>query len=148
MEKGIEVYFKEQLNIPKVDIKTYSPLALAYIGDAVYDLIVRTMIVSAGNMQVKKYHRTVSEIVKAKAQAGMIEVLEPHLTKEEESVYKRGRNATSYTKAKNASMIEYRRATGFEALLGYLYLQEEYTRVIDLVQLGNQLLEAAGKTGE
>ena len=75
-------------------------------------------------------------MVKASAQAEMIESLLPELTEEETAVYKRGRNAKSYTMAKNATMSDYRKATGFEALMGYLYLKEDLGRMIELIRLG------------
>lgn len=118
------------------DIKSYSPLTLAYIGDAVYELMIRTMIVGHGNAPVNKLHKRSSQLVKASTQAELIKILEPMLSEEELHVYKRGRNAKAYTTAKNASMIDYRMATGFEALIGYLYLQNNYERAIFLVRTG------------
>ena len=126
----------QQLQVGAIDAKTYSPLALAYMGDAVYEILIRTMIVGTANQQVNKYHKKASSYVKAEAQAKMIVKLEPYLTEEEEAVYKRGRNAKSYTTAKNASMIDYRMATGFEALVGYLYLKNEWNRLLQLVHIG------------
>ena len=141
MEESIMQYMKQRLGIKKVDLRTYSPLTLAYIVDSVFDVIVKTILVSKANMQVNKYHKKASSIVKAHAQAEMMNRLEAHLTEEEQDIYKRGRNATSYTKAKNASMIDYRRATGLEALVGYLYLKEDYTRLIDLLQIGLEQID-------
>lgn len=138
MEEDLIGYFKEHMNLPHRDIRSYSPLALAYIGDAVYDLLIRTEIVAKGNWQVNKYHRQVSEIVKAQAQSQLIQSLMEELTEEERDVYHRGRNANSYTKAKNASMGDYHRATGFEALIGYLYLTEQYARIAELIRLGRE----------
>lgn len=130
---------KEKLHIKKVNPGMYSPLALAYIGDTVYDTIIRTMVVSKGDMQVNKYHKKVTGYVKAEAQATAIALIEDRLTEAEHAVYKRGRNAKSYSSAKNASMIDYRRATGFEALIGYLYLDEQYERLVELVTIGLDL---------
>ena len=123
------------LSLEKQDICSYSPLTLAYIGDAVYELIVRSMIVTEGNAPVNKMHKRSSNLVKAETQANMIKYfLENDLLSEEElRVYKRGRNAQSYTKAKNASMTDYRMATGFEALVGYLYLSDQNERMMELV---------------
>ncbi len=129
-------YFKDTFHLHKMDAAAYSPLVLAYIGDAVYETIIRTLTVAHGNMQVNKMHRHDAGLLKASAQAEMIGLLEPELTKEEEAVYKRGRNAKSATSAKNATMIDYRRATGFEALLGYLYLLERFERMTDLIAMG------------
>ncbi len=135
MEESIK-YLKEQFHLGQQDIRTYSPLTLAYIGDGVYELVIRTYLVEQGNCPVNQLHRRASRLVKASAQSAMIEALEPHLTQEELQVYKRGRNAHSVTMAKNASMVDYRRATGFEAVMGYLYLKEDWKRMIDLVKIG------------
>ncbi len=124
-----------------VDIRTYSPLTLAYIGDAVYDLIIRTVIVEMGNRPANALHRMVIRYVNAGTQASMIEELQSELTEEETAVYHRGRNAKSYTAAKNASIIEYRKATGMEALCGYLYLQGRQERMLYLIR------EAIARTG-
>lgn len=136
MEESLIGYYKEQLGIQVPNLNTYSPLTLAYIGDSVFDLLVKTYYVGRENMQVNKYHHLTSGVVKAHAQAELIQALEPDLSEEELSIYKRGRNAQSYTKAKNASTIDYRMATGLEALVGYLYLKREYTRLVDLLKLG------------
>ena len=135
MDESI-IYLKEKFSLPQVDIQTYSPLTLAYIGDAAYELVVRTFLVDQGNSRPDKLHRKASSMVKAAAQAAMAEALKDSLTEEELSVYRRGRNAKSPTMAKNASMSDYRKATGFEALMGYLYLKGEQKRLIDLVYTG------------
>ena len=118
------------------DLRTYSPLTLAYIGDGVYELVIRTILVKKGNCPVNQLHRKASSLVKAGTQSSMMEVIEPMLTDEEHSVYRRGRNAHSPTMAKHATMADYRRATGFEALMGYLYLKEDYSRIVELVRKG------------
>ena len=110
------------------DLRTYSPLTLAYIGDGVYELVIRTILVKKGNCPVNQ--------LKAGTQSSMMEVIEPMLTEEEHSVYRRGRNAHSPTMAKHATMADYRRATGFEALMGYLYLKDDFSRIIELVRAG------------
>ena len=135
MEESVE-YLKQLFDLPEVKVKQYSTLTLAYIGDAAYELVVRTVLVSRANTQVNKLHHAASNLVKAETQSRMIDVLEPHFTPEEEHIYKRGRNAKSYTSAKNASITDYRRATGFEAVMGYLYLKGEFTRMLDLIKLG------------
>ena len=129
-------YLRDAFGLRDVDLRTYSPLTLPYIGDAIYDLIIRTLIVKQGNSRPEKMHKRASALVKASAQAEMIERLLPMLTEEEHAIYKRGRNAKSYTMAKNATMLDYRKATGFEALMGYLYLKEDMSRLIDLVKAG------------
>lgn len=134
MEKGIEAYIKEQFHLPDVDIKSYSPLALAYIGDSIFDLIIRTIVVGKGNTKASQLHKRTSQVVKASAQSQMVERLLPLMTQEEETIYKRGRNAKSPTMAKNATMAEYRRATGLEALMGFLYLDNQFERIVELIQ--------------
>ncbi|MBQ8527858.1 MAG: ribonuclease III [Lachnospiraceae bacterium] len=127
---------KEQFQCEPVDVRTFSPLTLAFLGDCVFDLIIRTVVVERGNRAANGLHKTKSAIVKAQSQAQMIEAILPELTDEEQSVYRRGRNAKSYTTAKNASVGDYRKATGFEALIGYLYLQDRMERVFELVKKG------------
>ena len=136
MEMKIDSYIKEQFGIKEVDIKTYSPLTLAYIGDGIFDLVIRSVIVGKCNTKASQLHYQTSHIVKAQSQAMMIEALEEELTEEEADVYRRGRNAKSPTMAKNATMADYRKATGFEALMGYLYLTDKFPRIIELTKLG------------
>ena len=136
MEKGIDQYIKEQFEIGDVDIRTYSPLALAYIGDGIFDLVIRSIVVGKGNTGANKLHQRTGQVVKASSQSAMIERLIPYLTEEELSIYKRGRNAKSPTMAKNATMSDYRRATGFEALMGYLYLDDKFERLVELIKIG------------
>lgn len=134
MEKGINAYIKEQFDIGEVDLRTYSPLALAYIGDGIFDLVIRSIVVDHGNTKASDLHRRTSHIVKANTQAKMLDVMLPHLSEEEVSIYRRGRNAKSPTMAKNATMADYRKATGFEALMGYLYLEDKFERIVELVK--------------
>ncbi len=135
MEESIK-YLKEQFGLKDVDMRTYSPQVLAYIGDAVYELIIRTVLVEQGNCQASILHKKASGYVKASAQASMILALREELTEEEHHVYKRGRNAKAFSMAKHATMSEYRHATGFEALMGHLYLTGQMIRMIDLVRMG------------
>ena len=135
METGL-CELKELFELKDRDLRTYSPLTLAYIGDGVYELVIRTILVKKGNCPVNQLHKKASSLVKAGAQSKMMELLEPDLTEEELAVYKRGRNAHSPTMAKHATMADYRRATGFEALMGYLYLKEDYSRIVELVRKG------------
>ena len=135
METGLNA-FKEALHLKPVEAGEYSPLALAYIGDAVYELAIRTLVMNRGNMQVNKMHKKSASLVKAETQANLAKLLMDDLTPEESAVYRRGRNARSATMAKHATMIDYRMATGFEALMGYLYLMGRYDRVLKLVHDG------------
>lgn len=136
MEESISLLktIKTEFACEDVDIRTYSPLALAYIGDVVYEIIIRTVVVERGNRAAQQLHKRAVKFVNASTQAAMMEALMEELSEEELAVYRRGRNAKSYTTAKNASVGDYRRATGFEALLGYLYLQDKTERVIELVK--------------
>ena len=128
---------KNVLGLKEISPAQLSPLVLAYIGDSIFDLVIKTYLLDTkGNMQVNKLNRFASNIVNAQSQSEMIGIIEPLLSPAEEAVYKRGRNAKSYTSAKNASISDYRRATGFEALMGYLYLEGEYERMIHLIKAG------------
>lgn len=143
MEESIDIFeiIRQQMDLGEVDADTYSPLTLAYIGDAIYEIVIRTMVVAKSNMQVNKLHKKSSSFVNAATQADIIKFLmdSNELTDREVAVYKRGRNAKSFTKAKNASVIDYRMATGFEALMGYLYLKGESVRMMELIKKGLKL---------
>lgn len=138
MEESIDLLdlIKKSFDLKEVDIRTYSPLTLAYIGDSIFDLIIRTVVVERGNEPANKLHRKTVTYVKAETQSAMIEALLPELSEEELAVYKRGRNAKSYTSAKNASIGDYRKATGLEALVGYLYLRGRTERILELLKNG------------
>ena len=143
MEKSLilKEMFLNEFGLEEQDLRTYSPLTLAYIGDAIFELVVRTVLVERKNTQAEKLHQAATKIVKAETQALLIEAVKDDLTEEELAVYKRGRNAKAVTRAKNATMSEYRRATGFEALLGYLYLKGDMERMIKLIRLGVEKAE-------
>lgn len=146
MEKSVGFefvsYMNELFQMEEVDIRAYSPLTLAYIGDSIYDLVIKSLVINEGNKQVSKLHQETSKLVQASAQSLMMRTMQEHLTEEEHAVYKRGRNAKSVSPAKNQSITDYRRATGFEALLGYLYLRKDYKRLLDLVKIGIDSLES------
>lgn len=141
IEFGLEHYISRIPGMEPVDPKTSSPLVLAYIGDCVFDLIVKLMVTGRGNRQVHKLHEETSCYVQASAQSFMMREMQEHLTAEEHAVYRRGRNARSVSPAKNQSITDYRRATGFEALIGYLYLNGEYERLTELVTIGLESME-------
>lgn len=136
MEKSLKELLKLNFETKDISARSYSPLVLAYIGDGIYDLIIRTVVVNRGNTQANKLHRKTSSLVKAAAQSAMMDALMELLTEEEKAVYKRGRNAKSATMAKNATMADYRKATGFEALMGYLYLENQWERMVYLIKEG------------
>lgn len=143
MEKSVNLkeVFLNEFGLEEQDLRTYSPLTLAYIGDAIFELVIRTVLVERKNTQPEKLHKAATKIVKAETQAVMIELLKEDLTEEEMAVFKRGRNAKAVTRAKNATMSEYRRATGFEALMGYLYLKGDMERMIQLISMGIERAE-------
>ena len=114
------------------DIRMYNPLVLAYVGDSVYDTFIRTMLVSNGSIQVKKLHQKSIKFVQAKAQAEITQQLHDILTEDEQDIVRRGRNTKSNSVPKNADMNDYRYATGFEALIGYLYLIGNTKRLMEL----------------
>ena len=117
------------------DVKMLNPLVLAYAGDSVYDTFVRTLLVSGGHEQVAKLHKMSIEFVKAKAQADILGEINELLTPEEQDIVRRGRNTKSSTMPKNADIIDYRYATGFEALIGYLYLTGQIDRLMEVVRM-------------
>ena len=145
MEKSVEwqfdTYMREVFQMQEVDVKEYSPLALAYIGDSIYDLVIKSIVLNEGNRPVQKLHLRTSSYVQAKAQSLMMRGMQQYLTEEEHAVYRRGRNAKSVSPAKNQSVTDYRRATGFEALLGFLYLRKDWGRLLELIKTGLDYLE-------
>lgn len=143
MEESISLLnkIKKTFDCKEVDVRAYSPLTLAFMGDCVFEIIIRSVVVERGNRQAGGLHKTKSAVVNAKVQAQMIEALMDSLTEEERAVYKRGRNAKPHTVAKNASINDYRKATGLEALYGYLYLSGQEDRILELTKLGLDLIE-------
>lgn len=129
---------RTSFGIEKVDPMTYSPLALAYLGDGVFDLVVRTIIVGRANAPAHVLHEKCSQIVMASSQANMFSLVQDELSEEELAVFKRGRNAKPRTIAKHASAHDYRIATGFESLIGFLYLTGRMDRVLWIVKKGLQ----------
>lgn len=134
MNSDIFEIIKQNMGLDDINITDYSPLTLAYIGDGIYEIVIRTVIVDEANRQANKIHKAASNLVKAGTQAKMIHYIMDDLTDEELTIYKRGRNAKAVTRAKNASMSEYRTATGFEALMGWLYLTGQSERMMKLIK--------------
>jgi ribonuclease-3 family protein len=141
MAFGLNDYLNEQFNIEPKDIRTYSPLTLAYIGDAIFDVVIRSILVNKGNTAVNKLHQRASSVVKAPTQAAMAAALMDSFTDEEADWYRRGRNSKPHTKAKNATTMDYLEATGFEAVMGYLYLTGNMDRICELVNRGIEALQ-------
>lgn len=136
VEYGFEHYIAEIPGMTRTDPESAPPLVLAYIGDCVFDLIIKLLAAGKGNRQVHKLHEETSRYVQASSQSFMMRAMQEHLSEREHAVYRRGRNTRSVTPAKNQSITDYRRATGFEALIGYLYLKHDYKRLTELVSIG------------
>lgn len=135
MEKFFDE-FRKQMHMEEVDIRTYSPLSLAYVGDSIYDFLVKFYLVSQGNRSVNDFHRLTKEYVKASEQAAILDRILPILSDEELRIVKWGRNAKSQSVPKNATKNDYQMATGFECLLGYLLLDRQYERLVECVTEG------------
>lgn len=131
MEENLK--FLEVKNYEESEVRELSPLALAYIGDACFEILVRSEILDV-RKNPNKLHRESIRFVRAKSQRELIEKVEDKLTEEEMKIFKRGRNAKSHTVPKNADPIDYRMATGLEALFGYLYLLKRYDRIRELFE--------------
>ena len=128
------------------ELITISPLVLAYLGDKVYEYYVREYLIRKNiNKKVNDLHKSAIKYVNAKAQATVIHAIEEELTEDEERIYKRGRNQKSHTSPKNADIIDYKHATGFEALIGYLYLSEDNERLKYIISKGIEIIENSMK---
>lgn len=135
MLSGLFEKFLDEFDFKQSDINQLSPLVLAYIGDAVYEVFIRTLLISEGNVPVHILHKRSTGFVKAKAQSEIIHRIMPSLTHEEFDIVRRGRNAKSGTIPKNADVTEYKYATGFESLIGFLYLKKDYDRLITIFKM-------------
>ena len=133
---------KDTFQTQEINPDQYSPLTLAYMGDCAYEIVIRTLLVHRGNAPVDKLNRKASRLAKAETQSQMITAIQEQLSEEELTMYKRGRNAKSYSSAKNASINDYRRATGFEALIGWLYLKGEFERMTQIIRMGFEAIDA------
>ena len=132
MGEDLTSLIRERFGYAETDPKQYSPLALAFVGDAVFSLLIRTKLLCERELTVNHLHKHAADFVKAEAQKNLMNAMLPKLTEEEMTVFKRGRNANSHSVAKHASVTDYRIATGFEALLGYLYLCGRTDRIMEL----------------
>jgi len=134
-------YITNYLGLERANVRTYSPLALAHIGDAVYEQIVRTIVISKGNISPNRLHKITVEYVNAKTQAQLILAIEDELTEEEKNQYRRGKNSSPGHSSKFAGLSDYLKATGFECLVGYLYLNDQYDRILELCRIGMQKIK-------
>ena len=132
---------KEQFDIKDTDINSYNPLTLAFIGDSVYEIIVRTMVVSKGNKSVNALAKDKNKLVNAKTQSRIAEILTEYYTEEETDIYRRGKNAKTANHSKSAAYSEYHRATGLEAVFGYLYLTGNLDRCLELLKTALDKIE-------
>lgn len=119
----------------------HNGLTLAYMGDAIYEVLVREYLLEQGLSKVDDLHKEAIKFTSAEGQAKAFFLIEPHLTEEELSVYKRGRNAKTDRKAKNASIMSYRHATGIEAVFGFLYIEENKPRIHELFDLITKMFD-------
>lgn len=128
----LDTFLKQFNTGENISPKQYSPLTLAYIGDAVYELFVRTYLIKDANFPVNRLHKEAIHLVNAKAQSDLFQKIKDNLSEEEMQIYKRGRNTNSHP-PKNADMVDYKSATGIEALIGYLYLMGNADRIAELL---------------
>ena len=138
---------EESLRTLILNIRTYSPGTLAFLGDAVYSLVIRTILVSKGNRQAEKLHNETTYYVRAEQQAAIGLAVYDIMTEEEKKVYRRGRNSNPYHHAKSSSLEEYLQATALEALCGYLYLQDRTDRLLELLREGIRRADRKGRLG-
>lgn len=124
-----------------IDIKTYAPLTLAYIGDDVFDLIIRTIVVNEGNVSPNMLQKKSIRYVCAPSQAKMYDAIKDSFTKKEADIARRGRNSKPNTKAKNASLEEYMKATALETVIGFLYLNDDMERIYELIKYGVKIIK-------
>ena len=116
------------------DVNMLSPLVWAYVGDSVYEMFIRTHLVNTSNAKPHKLHMESIKYVKAKAQADILKSLQEKLSDEEKDIVRRGRNTENHHVAKNANLADYAQSTGFEALIGYLYLTKQDQRLREILE--------------
>lgn len=143
IESGILQGIIEEYQLKEVNPNTYSPLSLAFIGDSVFGLVVKSVVTLWANCPANELNKKTTRYVKAVSQARIYDFLMDTqvLSEEEANIMRRGRNAKSATTAKNASVGDYRKATGLEALIGYLYLKGETNRLIEIMRSGMEVLD-------
>lgn len=126
---------REDFDIKPIDVMNLQPLVLAYIGDAVYEAYIRTMLVVNNRTNVNMLHKMSVKYVKAQAQSDIVRKIADRLTPDEQDVLRRGRNAKSATVPKHAEIADYRYSTGYEALIGYLYLSNNTERLMEILRM-------------
>lgn len=133
-----ESVFGSEEVLSREKAKLLSPVVLAFVGDAAYSLYVRERLVRSGGGRASDFQRAAARVVSAHGQSEFLERLLPCFTEEEAEIFRRGRNAKKATKSKNASVSDYNRSTGFEAVLGFLYLTGSYGRIGELLALDGE----------
>ena len=141
---NLRLLIMERFLLKEHEAQQYSPLNLAFIGDSVYDLEIKTVLIETANRPVNILQKKTSSMVKADFQAAMLDAVYDELTEEEKKIFRRGRNSKPVTKAKNADHKSYLKATGFEAVMGYLYLTDRLERMTELIRLGLERTEDTG----
>jgi len=136
VERDFVDAIKEGFDLPEADASQYSPLELAYLGDCVYETVIRSVTCYRKKTSVKNLNKTTVEMVRASAQAALADkmIADDMLSEQELAIYKRGRNSNPAGKAKSASRAEYMKATGLETLIGYLYIEGRYDRIVELMK--------------
>ncbi len=138
---GVLKDLEQEFGIGGMDPRRYSPLALAYMGDAVYEMVIRSLMLRRGNRSAHNLHRDSLPYVRAQGQARMLELLWPELNEAERAVAGRGKSAKMESHARSASPQDYKKATALEALIGYLYLDYRMDRVLELIRRGMEALD-------
>lgn len=140
MESFINQIKQQGLNKTEQEVKLMAPLVLAYMGDAVYEVFIRNYLIQQMAVSVNELHKRATLYVKAKSQAEIVHALEEELTEEEWGMVKRGRNQKSATVPKNANLADYRYATGFETLLGYLFYTGNSQRLLTIMEKSVEII--------
>ena len=130
--------------IKNIDLQVISNQTLAFIGDSVHNLYIRTYLASKSNIQTGVLHSRSIRYVSAKAQSKVIDNIMEILTEEEITIYKRGRNTNVGSISKHADVLEYKKATGYEALIGYLYINKNIHRLEELIKISIEIIEESG----
>lgn len=125
--------FTDKIPLSELEAEQINPVVLAFVGDAVYSLYVRERLVRSGEGKVSEFQKAAANVVSARGQSVFLDKLLPLLSEKEQAVFRRGKNAKKATKSKNASNLEYSRSTGFEAVLGYLQLTGQESRIQELL---------------
>ena len=146
--EGLAESIKENFGLDDVDLRTYNPLSLAFIGDSIYETLVRTIVVEKGNKSVNAMAKEKNTLVNATKQSEIGEFLKDYYTEEEADIYRRGKNAKTANHSKSAAYNEYHKATGIEALIGYLYLTGRLERAVYLVSKAYENLDLLKKQNE